>query len=95
MTVSGIKKLWQEVRDVSGLSWFRPYDTRHTALSHWAEGGMRTEDMMAMAGHMSPRMLRHYARISEGALRKAMEAAMPKIGPQSAAPFYAPRQAKR
>ena len=57
---------------------------------------MRIEEMMALAGHVSPRMTRHYARISEGVLRKAMEAAMPKIQPGSFhPPFYSGRQFRK
>ena len=82
MTVTGIRPQWEEVRKESGLLAFTPYHTRHTALTLWAEGGMRLEEMMALAGHVSPRMTRHYARISEGVLRKAMESARFNTDPQ-------------
>jgi integrase len=54
MTASGIKRQWEEVREAAGLKWFRPYDTRHTAITRWAESGMNIADIMALAGHMSP-----------------------------------------
>ena len=99
MTVSGIKKQWEEVRIASGLKNFRPYDTRHTAITRWAENGMGIAEIMAMAGHMSPRMTRHYTQISEGAKRKALEAAIAKKGPMSvespgqmSTPFYIPNR---
>lgn len=83
MTVSGIYGRWGEVRKASGLKSFTPYHTRHTALTNWAEGGMRIEEMMALAGHLSPKMTRHYARISEGALRKSLENVMRRKAPRS------------
>lgn len=88
MTVSGMKRLWEEVRSASGIKWFRPYDTRHTAITRWAEGGIPAETIRAMAGHVSDRMMRHYTHISDTAKRRAFEA-LPKIGPASVrAPFY-------
>lgn len=92
MSSSGIRKPWDEVRAKSGLKSFTPYHTRHTALTHWAEGGMRIEEMMALAGHVSMKMTRHYARIGEGALRRAAEAARSKIGPHSISPSYEGRK---
>jgi len=97
MTVSGLKRPWNEVRLASGLRDFRPYDTRHTALTRWAEGGMETSKLMELSGHLTIRQMRHYARISEAVKRRALQAAMgqtgePKFGPASeSSPFYAPR----
>lgn len=93
MTVSGIKKPWNEVRMASGLRWFRPYDTRHTAITRWAEAGMGISEIMAMAGHMSRRMMLHYTHISQQAKRRALEAMAAKKPPLSeraeiATPFY-------
>jgi integrase len=108
MTVGGIKKLWDEVRKAAGLTWFRPYDTRHTALTRWAESGMDIPMLLALAGHVSIRMLRHYVHISDGAKRRALETAMHQVAPKQPAPpkfgpesesspapslFYAPRAA--
>lgn len=92
MSSSGLRKAWDEVRHASKLLKFTPYHTRHTALTHWAEGGMRIEEMMALAGHMTERQTRHYARIGEGALRRAVEAARVKIGPHSISPSYQERK---
>jgi integrase len=65
MTESGIKKLWEEVRDASGLTWFRPYDTRHTAITRLAEAGVPISVIMKRAGHVSPQMTEHYTHISD------------------------------
>jgi len=94
MTVSGIKKAWNEVRIATGLKWFRPYDTRHTAITRWAEAGVDINNIMAMAGHVSRRMMLHYTHISQQAKRRALEAVAQKKPPQgaaigmNAAPFY-------
>lgn len=95
MTSSGIKMLWNEVRAASGLKWFRQYDTRHTAITHWAESGVNPEIIRSMAGHVTERMMRHYTHISLAAQRRALEAALPKIGPHAmAAPFYVRQKAQ-
>ena len=97
MTVSGIKWQWNEVRNASGLKWFRPYDTRHTAITRWAESGMPSADMMAMAGHVSERMTMHYTHISVQAKRRALQASMSRSGAiasstsESQSPFYVRR----
>lgn len=70
MSVSGIKRLWNEVRDASGLKWFRPYDTRHTALTRWAEAGVPPAVIQARAGHVNERMMAVYVHISEAIQRK-------------------------
>jgi integrase len=92
MTVSGIKRYWNEVRAASGLKWFRQYDTRHTAITRWAEAGVNISEIMGMAGHMTRRMMEHYTHISQQAKRRAMEAVALRKGPQSEqmqpAPFY-------
>jgi integrase len=88
MTVSGIKRSWNEIRAASGLTWFRPYDTRHTAITRWAEGGIRPEIIRAMAGHVSERMMLHYVHICEAAMRKEFDG-LPRIGPTGGhIPFF-------
>jgi integrase len=95
MTVSGIKKLWEEVQNASGFNGkkgprFRAYDTRHTAITRWAEGGMHIAEIMAMAGHMTRRQTEHYTHITHAVKMKAL-AALPRIGPMRAMhPFYVP-----
>ncbi len=65
MTESGIKKIWQEVRKASGLTWFRMYDCRHTAITRLAEAGTPLIMIMKRAGHVSAKMTDHYTHISE------------------------------
>jgi hypothetical protein len=75
MTESGIRKLWDEVRAKSGLTWLREYDLRHCGLTRLAEAGVPIQVMMSMAGHISRKMQEHYTHISEQAKRVAVEAA--------------------
>jgi len=65
MTVSGLKKPWEEVREASKLTWFRQYDCRHTAITRLAEGGTPLATIMKRAGHISPKMTDHYTHISD------------------------------
>lgn len=70
MTVSGLKRLWQEVREASGLTWFRMYDTRHTAITRMAEIGTPMALISERAGHIGPRLTQHYTHIGVGAQRQ-------------------------
>lgn len=72
MTSHGLSRHWHEVAEAAGLKGFCPKDTRHTALTRWAESGMAIHVIMSMAGHINERMQRHYIAISEQAKRKAM-----------------------
>jgi integrase len=73
MSESGIKRQWEEVREASKLTWFRQYDTRHTAITRMAEAGVPISIIMDFAGHISEKMTRHYTHISEGMKIKAMQ----------------------
>jgi integrase len=64
MTVSGLRKRWEEVREAAGLPKMRLYDLRHAGLTRMAEAGAPIHVMMSFAGHMSIRMQRHYVAIS-------------------------------
>jgi hypothetical protein len=75
MSVQGLKKPWQEVREATGLLQFRMYDTRHTAITRLAEGGVPVTIIMDLAGHISPRMTQHYTHVSEQAKIIAMRQA--------------------
>ena len=70
MTVSGIKKPWEAVRKASGLTWFRIYDLRHTAITRMVEAGMPIPVVLDFAGHVSVAMQRHYTHISMNAKRR-------------------------
>lgn len=75
MTESGIRKLWNEVRAAAHLGWFRPYDTRHTAITRLAEAGVPISAIKKLAGHVSEQMNEHYTHLSEGYMRQERERA--------------------
>lgn len=70
MSNSGLKKLWAEVQEATGLKNFTPRDTRHTGITRMAESGYPIPVIMARAGHLSPRMTRHYTQVSLAAQRR-------------------------
>ncbi len=73
MTVSGIKKPWNAIREKAGLEWLTPYGLRHTGCTRYAEDGTPIPVIMSLAGHMTRRMQEHYTRISVEAKRRATQ----------------------
>jgi integrase len=73
MSETGLRKAWDEVRVAAKLPSFRPYDTRHTAITRMAEEGIRIVVIMKRAGHVSARMSDHYTHISEQAERGGVQ----------------------
>lgn len=100
MSVSGIKRQWNEVRSAcrfdgkDGRPSFRPYDTRHTALTRWAENGVPPEVARARAGHMGDVMMGNYVHIYEAVQRKWFASSMHQTDPSiTTRPFYVARRA--
>ena len=52
---------------------FRFHDLRHQAITELAEAGAPDATLMALAGHMSRRMLEHYSHVRMAAKRHAVE----------------------
>jgi integrase len=52
---------------------FRFHDLRHQAITELAEAGASDATLMALAGHMSRRMLEHYSHVRMAAERNAVE----------------------
>jgi integrase len=73
MSNSGLKSPWNRVRERSGLTWFRPYDPRHTGITRLAEEGVSMEMIKEQAGHITDKMSRHYTHISDAARRRWIE----------------------
>jgi integrase len=90
MSAYGLNKYWNEVRQFSDLKWFRQYDSRHTAITRLAEAGVPTDVIMAMAGHVTEKMRKHYTHISQAAQRKWLEHAHGLYQPQRPQPQSAP-----
>lgn len=58
----------------AGLPGFRFHDLRHCAITQLAESGAPDSTIMAIAGHVSRRMLERYSHVRMEAKRKAVEA---------------------
>jgi hypothetical protein len=58
----------------SPLHGLRFHDLRHHAITELAESQASERTIMAIAGHISSRMLEHYSHIRMDAKRKALEA---------------------
>lgn len=67
-----LKTSWNNVRKKAGVTG-RWHDNRHTLITDLAESGAGDETIRAIAGHVSPRMLKHYSHIRMAAKRGALE----------------------
>lgn len=93
MSTSGIKREWQEVREATGLLWFRQYDLRHTGGTRLAESGWRPAQIKARMGHVTDAMNEHYTHISEAAQRREHERVSTlRFAPRAERPVWAPRK---
>ncbi|MBV9745748.1 MAG: site-specific integrase [Acidobacteriia bacterium] len=50
----------------------RFHDLRHQAITELAEAGASDATLMAVAGHMSRRMMEHYSHVRKAAKREAL-----------------------
>jgi integrase len=72
MGPSSYKTAFETAREKAGLT-LRFYDARHTFVTRLAENpGISEETIRQLAGHVSPRMLAHYAHIRVQARRAAI-----------------------
>jgi len=76
------KTSWDNVRKRAGVQG-RFHDNRHTLITDLAESGAGDETIRQIAGHVSPRMLKHYSHIRTAAKRQALEAILRKPHPQT------------
>jgi hypothetical protein len=71
--------------DISGLksatARLRFHDLRHTAITILAESNTSEQTVMAIAGHVSRKMLEHYSHIRMDAKRRAVAAMVRKPDP--------------
>ena len=63
---------WRKLTAAAGLKGFRFHDLRHQAITELAESGTADATLMAMAGHLSRKMLEHYSHVRMDAKRKAV-----------------------
>lgn len=65
---------WRTLTKKAGLPGFRFHDLRHCAITTLAESGASDSTIMAIAGHVSRRMLERYSHVRMEAKRTALEA---------------------
>ena len=68
------RSAWRSLTQGAGLPGFRFHDLRHCAITQLAENGTSDSTIMAIAGHVSRRMLERYSHVRMEAKRTAMEA---------------------
>lgn len=61
---------WKSLVKAAGLEGFRFHDLRHTFITQMVERGIPIERIMAMVGHISTRMVRHYTHVATKVLHK-------------------------
>jgi integrase len=71
--VKSWRSAWRTLTRRAGLPGFRFHDLRHCAITSLAESGASDSTIMAIAGHVSRRMLERYSHVRMEAKRKAME----------------------
>ena len=64
---------WRTLTKKAGLPGFRFHDLRHCAITSLAESGASDSTTMAIAGHVSRRMLERYSHVRLEAKRTALE----------------------
>jgi integrase len=69
--IAQARKAWRRAAAV--FMGFRFHDLRHQAITELAEGGASDATLMALAGHMSRRMLEHYSHVRMAAKRVATD----------------------
>jgi integrase len=72
--VNSWRSAWRTLTKKAGLSGFRFHDLRHCAITQLAENGASDSTIMAIAGHVSRRMLERYSHVRMEAKRTALEA---------------------
>lgn len=71
--VDSWRSAWRTLTKTAGLPGFRFHDLRHCAITSLAESGAADSTIMAIAGHVSRRMLERYSHVRMEAKRTAME----------------------
>jgi integrase len=66
------RSAWRSLTKVAGLQGLRFHDLKHQCVTELAENGTPELTILAIAGHVSRRMLEHYSHIRMEAKRKAV-----------------------
>jgi integrase len=68
------RKCGADIRDLrSSLAGLRFHDLRHHAITELAESQASDQTVMAIAGHVPPKMLAHYSHVRLDAKRRALD----------------------
>ena len=71
------RSAWRALTKAAGLKGLRFHDLRHQCVTELLEKGAPEQTVMALAGHVSKRMLEHYSHIRMEAKRKAVQLLAP------------------
>src|SRR6202034_1484706 len=63
---------WRKLTAAAGIKGFRFHDCRHHAITELAESQASDSTIMALAGHVSRKMLEHYSHVRQEAKREAV-----------------------
>ena len=63
---------WRKLTQAAGVKCFRFHDCRHHAITELAESQASDATIMALAGHVSRKMLEHYSHVRQEAKRDAV-----------------------
>src|SRR5271156_429875 len=63
---------WRKLTQTAGVKGFRFHDCRHHAITELAESQASDATIMALAGHVSRKMLEHYSHVRQEAKRDAV-----------------------
>src|SRR5205085_10006423 len=72
--ITSWRRAWRKLTSEAGLKGLRFHDLRHHAITELAESGASEHTIMAIAGHVSRRMLERYSHIRLEAKRNALQA---------------------
>jgi integrase len=73
---------WRRLTKEAGLAGLRFHDLRHHAITELAESSASDQTIMAISGHVSPKMLAHYSHVRLDAKRTALQTLSKPAGTQ-------------
>jgi integrase len=71
--MKGWRSAWRRLTKAAGLQGFRFHDCRHQAITELSENGEADMTILALAGHVSRRMIEYYSHIRQQAKRNALD----------------------
>ena len=78
MGETGLRKLFEEVREHAGVPWFNFNAFRHTGATRLAEAGISPYILEERMGHVGQKMMKRYVQIGQQAQRMAVRNAVQK-----------------